>query len=732
MIDRLLPSGLLSRAIVRVLPLTILVMLGIGMATSRIVETTIMRQTHANMMNDARYGAQAVGASLTAILRSVRSIASNELVINGLVDVEARQAYLPLFFNQMQVAGLGPGGRIAFTDHKGRVIASNWNAPNQADAIWLSRVIESDQEYLQFGAEGAVFVVPVDYHGKPEGAIVVSFPKNMMADVFGLSAGAKAAHVSTPQSDVFTSDPVFAEAFRAGTAERDGWIQAHASVPGYSGIQVTVAERAHVAFAAMNSLKLALTVAIILAILALTGGTVATAYFTTNPIRRFAGELSRFSLADNFRQRISAKGSAEFNDLVAAFNAVLDRLQTMVESHADLANRYETHQQLEQRLQLENAHFATALQNMAQGLCVFDKDQRVVVSNDRYASLYGLTSDKVKPGTSLEEILHARVEAGAFAGESPNDYLKERLNWGGNREHEGACYQTLRDGRTIRIARVPLVDGSWVATHEEVDGAATPVHSSDDVLSFISDEIHGPLEALVEALRLAGMEGRQPSPEMTGPLLQVAYRDADTTKSLIADILEMDAIRSGALALNKTQIEIVDLADRAIEHVMSLEDASEVDLRLEETVGDAKVEVDEDRMQRVVSRLLSSAIRSSAPGTETVLRLSRENGKIRIALVVEGASAPDELQLLISDNSETPEEPDSMARGAELAFGVAKSMIERHESVFQIEEAADLGWTCYFDLDECDPQPRSVLDEITSEFAADNIEYDSDTAVAYI
>lgn len=732
MIDRLLPSGLLTRAVVRVLPLTILVMLAIGMATSRIVETTITRQTHTNMMKDARFGAQAVAASLTAILRSVRSIASNELVINALVDVEARQAYLPLFFNQMQVAGLGPGGRIAFTDYKGRVVASNWNAPNQTNAIWLSRVIESDKEYLEFDAEGALFVVPVAYHGKPEGAIVVSFPKSMMADVFGLSVGAKAAHVSTPQSDIFTSDPAFAKAYRAGIAEREGWIQAHASVPGYPGIQVTVAERSHVAFAVMNSLKTALTIAIVLAILALTSGTIATAYFTTNPIRRFADELEKFGAAEDIGRRISAKGSAEFNDLVAAFNAVFDRLQAMVESHADLADQYKTHQQMEKRLQLENAHFATALENMAQGLCVFDKDQRVVVSNERYASIYGLTSDQVKPGTSLEEILHARVEADAFVGENPDAYLKERLSWGGNREHEGACYHTLRDGRIIRIARVPLVDGSWVATHEEVNASETPERSSDDVLSFISDEIHGPLEALVEALRLAGMEGHYPSTEMTGPLLQVAYRDADTTKSLIADILEMEAIRSGQLVLSKTETDIVDLADHAIEHVLSFEDASEVNLRLEESVENAKVEVDEDRMQRVISRLLSSAVRSSAPNTEIILRLSRDSGKIRIAVAVEGAAAPDELQLLISDDSKTPDEPASMARGNELAFGVAKSMIEHHESVFRIEAAGDLGWTCYFDLDECDPPARSVLDEITAELAVDDVEYDSDAEVAYI
>ena len=59
-------------------------------------------------------------------------------------------------------------------------------------------------------------------------------------------------------------------------------------------------------------------------------------------------------------------------------------------------------------LELANTRFTAALHNMSQGLCLFDPDQRVVVANARYAEIYRLHEDQIKPGTSLREILQAR------------------------------------------------------------------------------------------------------------------------------------------------------------------------------------------------------------------------------------------------------------------------------------------------------------------------------------
>ncbi len=106
-----------------------------------------------------------------------------------------------------------------------------------------------------------------------------------------------------------------------------------------------------------------------------------------------------------------------------------------------------------------------ALNNMAQGLCMFDADQRVVVCNDRYAEMYGLTREDVKPGTTLRQILERRIAGGVYAGATPGDYMRERL---APLETASRFIDELNDGRAIAIARRPMAGGGWLTTHEDV------------------------------------------------------------------------------------------------------------------------------------------------------------------------------------------------------------------------------------------------------------------------
>src|SRR6185295_19638033 len=105
-----------------------------------------------------------------------------------------------------------------------------------------------------------------------------------------------------------------------------------------------------------------------------------------------------------------------------------------------------------------------ALANMSQGLCMYDAEQRLVVANSRYAEMYGLTPEQVKPGTTLRQILRYRIAVGAYAGNVPEEYINDRLSVvaaqvASTRSH------VLTDGRVVAIAHKPLADGGWVATH---------------------------------------------------------------------------------------------------------------------------------------------------------------------------------------------------------------------------------------------------------------------------
>ena len=57
--------------------------------------------------------------------------------------------------------------------------------------------------------------------------------------------------------------------------------------------------------------------------------------------------------------------------------------------------------QREEELRAWNLRLDAALKNMSQGLCLYDAEQRVVIANSRFAEIYGLTPDQVKPGTTL-------------------------------------------------------------------------------------------------------------------------------------------------------------------------------------------------------------------------------------------------------------------------------------------------------------------------------------------
>jgi PAS domain-containing protein len=66
--------------------------------------------------------------------------------------------------------------------------------------------------------------------------------------------------------------------------------------------------------------------------------------------------------------------------------------------------------------------FDTILNNMAQGVLMFDQNARLIFCNERYAEMYGLTPDAVRPGTALRELLQHRIAAGNFTGD-PDQYV---------------------------------------------------------------------------------------------------------------------------------------------------------------------------------------------------------------------------------------------------------------------------------------------------------------------
>ncbi len=76
------------------------------------------------------------------------------------------------------------------------------------------------------------------------------------------------------------------------------------------------------------------------------------------------------------------------------------------------------------RLRRQNARLTLALSNTPQGLCMWDSSGRLLICNERYVSMYGMSPDMVRPGMTLRQILAHRAEIGNFTG-NPDQYIAD-------------------------------------------------------------------------------------------------------------------------------------------------------------------------------------------------------------------------------------------------------------------------------------------------------------------
>jgi diguanylate cyclase (GGDEF)-like protein/PAS domain S-box-containing protein len=121
---------------------------------------------------------------------------------------------------------------------------------------------------------------------------------------------------------------------------------------------------------------------------------------------------------------------------------------------------------LSQQHQMEKERLDTAVDNIPQGLVVYDKAARITVCNKRYIEMFGLSPEVAKPGLSMQGLIAHRKETGSFDGDVDEFCNAIMRNVAlGKVTHQ---VSEAPDGRAIQIINQPLESGGWVATIEDV------------------------------------------------------------------------------------------------------------------------------------------------------------------------------------------------------------------------------------------------------------------------
>jgi len=135
----------------------------------------------------------------------------------------------------------------------------------------------------------------------------------------------------------------------------------------------------------------------------------------------------------------------------------------------------------------QNRRIDGALNNMIQGLCMFDAQNRLVVWNERYRAMYNIDPLRIWRGATIRNLLDARIAAGTFPLD-PARYdgeLRDALRQG----KTFTLTVELADGRTIAVVNQPIKGGGWVATHEDISERKRAERELEHTRSFLDSII---------------------------------------------------------------------------------------------------------------------------------------------------------------------------------------------------------------------------------------------------
>ncbi|MBX6323279.1 MAG: PAS-domain containing protein, partial [Rhodospirillaceae bacterium] len=360
-------------------------------------------------------------------------------------------------------------------------------------------------------------------------------------------------------------------------------------------------------------------------------------------------------------------------------------------------------------LQYNRELLQSALENVRQGICVFDRELRLVCWNSRFADLLELPPELCRVGVALQDIVRFNAERGEYGpGDidelvarrlesflGPGETVSERARPNGtvlelrvNPMPDGGCVATYSDiTERVRAAaalaaaneqleqRVAERTAALTALNAELSAAKTAAEQANiGKTRFLAAASHDLLQPLNAArLYVSSLIERQADPAAgTAERELVAKIDASLTsvEELLGALLDISRLDAGALTPQLRRFPLGELLDALKVEFAPLAERKGLDLRIVPT--SLVVESDRRLLHRLLQNLLSNAIRYTRRGK--VLMGARRAGPAALIQVWDtGSGIPEERQALVFKEFQrfTP------GPGMEHGLGLGLSIVDR-------------------------------------------------------
>ena len=330
-------------AIWSVVPIGIAILVAMGVYGNSQIRELVESDLLNHLKETGRIESGRVQERLDTVKEFNRALAENDLIINGLIDLDGRASYLPAFFSSLKLP-FSAEGAVWLLDYKGRIIASGGTDFDHPPSITLAPKRGS----LRIGPDSLLVIEPVLYSGFPEGIVVLRYPATSFQKLFGSAGiGNEFYLVGEDGLVIYSTNSTLAKSGKPlPTKEIDGWVQMRNPLPS-ERLDAVIAASFETIAQPLKSLEAIQFNGMIVFLLVTVGLVVIAAFIVSRPLKKFADHISEIQNIGELGKRLDTRGPAEISELAGAFNTMFSKLDASLKSEQILQDELREAQKLE-------------------------------------------------------------------------------------------------------------------------------------------------------------------------------------------------------------------------------------------------------------------------------------------------------------------------------------------------------------------------------------------------
>ena len=409
--------------------------------------------------------------------------------------------------------------------------------------------------------------------------------------------------------------------------------------------------------------------------------------FQLKPAARALRELTDYAQAleeGRGGSVISESGVREFEILSAA----------MRRAAAELTERGETARAAREQLM-------TAIEALDEGFVIYDRDDRLVICNQRYREYYRLTADLIVPGVSFETL----IREGARRGQYPDArgrigaWVAERL--AAHRSANSVVEQYLDDGRCLRISERRMPDGGVVGfrfditeLNEAKAKAERANQAKSEFLANMSHEIRTPLAGIIGMIDL--LKQTRLTEEQRG-YAALAGSAASSLLEIVNDILDISKIEAVGVDLIEVPFTLEQALGDTLRTLRLRAESKQIEFQYhDETNLDLDLVGDPGRLRQIVLNLAGNAIKFTQNGmiviTARVIERADERAVLLFSVRDTGVGiAPEQHDRVFQPFSQADGSTSRTYGGTGLGLAICKRLVDAMNGLIWLESEPGKG-----------------------------------------